>query len=120
MSDNSILWLVVVTIILMIFISGCATKEPIPRKTPVQVLEKITLNVCQTDSENADYWRNNKVNLFSKAGGLAAGATKVGELPSCLSLNLDVLQKQTVGGVEFYKVRYSSLQGWQTKRLLVG
>ena len=101
-------------------ISGCVQKETKNQQVSEQILEKITLNVCQTDPENADYWQTTKVNLFSKAGGLSVGATKVGELPSCSSISLDVLQKQTVDGIEFYKVKYGAVIGWQTKRLLVG
>lgn len=82
--------------------------------------EKISLNICQTDSENKDYWSKTNINLFSQPGSIVAGATKVGDLPSCSSINLDVLDKEIVDGVEFYKVKYNNIVGWQTKRLLVG
>jgi len=92
-------------------ISSCAP----PEDKKQQVLEHITLNVCQTDSENADYWETTKINLFDKAG-----LVKVGELPPCSSIVLEVIEKQDIGGLEHYKVRYNSISGWQTKRLLVG
>ena len=107
-------------VIIAIFVIGCSTKQTQQADSNEAPLEKITLNVCQTDPGIADYWLTTKVILFSRAGGLSAGAKKVGELPSCSSVTLEVLQKETVDGVEFYKVRYNTVVGWQTKRLLIG
>lgn len=120
MKSRYLFTIIALVIVGVLFISGCVQKETKTQQVSEQVLEKITLNVCQTDPENADYWPTTKVNLFSKAGSISARAKKVGELPPCSSISLDVLQKQTVDGIEFYQVKYNSVIGWQTKRLLVG
>jgi len=109
-----------ISIIALFLINGCGQKNTSSPQPTEQVLEQITLNVCQTDPENADYWPTTKVNLFNKPGGIATGAVKSGELPPCSSITLDVLDKQTIEGIESYKVRYNNIVGWQTKRLLVG
>lgn len=75
----------------------------------------IIINLCEKDPENADYWIKTNINLFDKPAG-----AKVGEVPSCTSEKVEVLESEFVDGVEFYKVKWTSIQGWQTKRLLLG
>jgi hypothetical protein len=55
------------------------------------------------------------VNLFNKPGSIQRDTTKRGEFLPCSSINLDVLDKQTVDGIEFYKVRYKSQTRWQKR-----
>lgn len=96
---------------LVLAISGCVEE---------QTLEKLTINVCKVDPKNADYWRTQGINLFDKPGGIGEGAKLVGKIPACENVVVDVLEVREVGGVEYYKVKYGDLVGWQTKRLLSG
>ncbi len=86
----------------------------------LEYCKDIFLNLCLIDEENADYWTTTKVNLFDKPGGIQAGAKIVAELEACSSLRLEIIDKQTVDGLEYYRVKYQDKEGWQTKRLLVG
>lgn len=100
--------------------SGDDSTSSIPPKRSVTAIAQsplftITVNVCKSDPENADYWSNTKINLFDTPGGRISGT-----LPPCSSIKADVLETKTVNNVEFYKVRIESTVGWQTKRLLVG
>jgi len=88
--------------------------EPLEEKEIV--IETITLNMCKIDKENADIWIQGYVNLFNEPSGLKLA----GKLPPCSSINLEVLEKRNVDGLDFYKVRYGDVIGWQTKRLFIG
>lgn len=110
---------VVLLLLAALLVVGCAeSPEDVELETTPEkvVRETIVLNMCQTDPENADLWQGMNVNLLSGPAEYPIAA----ELPACSSLELEVLEKRTVDGVEFYRVRYGSMEGWQTKRLLTG
>ena len=115
-------WILIIIFGFLMFYWGTNFYNTSPTVRPASVQSgsepisgRIDLNLCETDPENADYWAKTKVNLFNVPEG-----TKVGDLPACSSLSLEVLSKQTVNGIQFYKVKYNSFVGWQTKRLLIG
>jgi hypothetical protein len=117
-------FLTVVIVLVSLAILG-AVFNPKPQSVPPAPVqqtpaEQFTLNACKTDSANADYWAKTDITLFDVPGGVPNGAKFSGRLPSCQDLHIDVLDKQAVDGVDFYKVQYKGTSGWQTKRLLVG
>lgn len=80
-------------------------------------LDTIVVNKCKDDPENADYWRQG-INLLSDPA--LPTKEKTGEIPGCDDAVVDVLEKKVWDGVEFYRVKYGTEEGWQTKRLLTG
>ncbi|RME21219.1 MAG: hypothetical protein D6800_12295, partial [Candidatus Zixiibacteriota bacterium] len=63
--------------------------------------ETIVVNVCEQDPKNAADWRNSGISLFNDPE--APTKRKVGKIPACESITVEVLQKKTVDGVMFYK-----------------
>lgn len=90
--------------------------------TPEPTYEKITLNVCKVDPENADYWSEAEVNVWDKPGGLDTGAVVTDKLPACDDLVLEILEKEgrKEGYVPAWKIRYQSVEGWISKDILTG
>jgi len=88
------------------------------QKAPAKLVKKetIVVNVCEQDPDNAAYYRSSGINLFNDPG--ASTKRKVGKIPACESITVEVLQKKTVDGAMFYKIKYGSTIGWQTRRLL--
>lgn len=127
--------LLILLLIVILFIVGCNQEQydisksdgddtiKQPKEQEIEhleekegVIETITLNMCKIDKENEDIWIQGYVNLFKEPAGLKLA----GKLPPCSSINLEVIEKRNVDGIDFYKVRYGKVIGWQTKRLLVG
>ena len=82
----------------------------------LQAIETIVIDVCKEDPENADMWRQSGLNLFTDPS--SGQKKKVGKIPACESIKVDVLEKKVHDGVMFYRIRYESQDGWQTRRLL--
>lgn len=76
----------------------------------------ITVNLCETDLDNADIWQNTPINLFESPDS----STIITKVPACSNARLKVVGTKTYNGVEMYQVDYNSITGWQTKRLLTG
>jgi len=94
-------------IALALFFTGCSEPQE-------KTLEKIRVNVCSCDPNNADYWRSSGINLFKEPGSL----TRAGTIPACDNVVVEVLEKKTYNGREFYKVKYGGIEGWATKLVL--
>ena len=78
--------------------------------------EKLILNLCITDSENADVWEKMGINLWKDFDDPSTGSENI---PACESIEVEVLEKRNVNDVEKYKIKYGQVEGWITKRLLI-
>jgi len=81
------------------------------------ISEKLIINLCITDSENADVWKQMGVNLWKDFDDPSKGSENI---PACESIEVEVLEKRNVDDIEKYKVKYGQIEGWTTKRLLIG
>jgi len=107
--------LFVTLMVTMALFVGCGAdssdRQPRPKSK-----ETIVVDVCKEDPQNADTWRQTGVNLFTDPS--LSSKRKVGKIPACESITVEVLDKKNVDGIEFYKIKYGDQVGWQTKRLL--
>lgn len=78
--------------------------------------EKITINLCNRDPENADFWKRSGLNLFDPPCTMKRVAT----IPACKDVVAVVVDKGVCNNVEVWKIRVNGVEGWQTKRVLVG
>jgi enamine deaminase RidA (YjgF/YER057c/UK114 family) len=129
-------WVIIIGVIVFIGVIGSAgedktTKQPVQEQTQQTTQkidtttaekendfsEKIILNLCLTDPENADVWKQMGINLFKNIDDPLKGSENI---PACESIEIEVLEKRNINDIERYKVKYGKIEGWQTERLLMG
>lgn len=106
----------IVVLIIIGSIAGNGSQKATQAPTEPQIAS-ITLNVCELYPNSVDLWQMMPVTLFSQAGN--TGIT-MGRLKACDDIKLDVLETKIHGGIEYYRVRSGSVEGWNTKRVFVG
>ncbi|HOP07674.1 MAG TPA: hypothetical protein PLF13_10325 [candidate division Zixibacteria bacterium] len=118
--------LLVVLIVAFNLLSGCGSDSTDQKSNQTKQaqaraakpFDTIVIDLCKLDPQNADMWRQTGINLFSDP--TLGPKKKVGNIPACDGITVDVIDKKTFEGVEFYWIRYKKQIGWQTKRLLTG
>jgi len=84
--------------------------------------DAITINLCQSDPSNADYWQNERINLWQQPGGISANNQKVIDtLPACNNAKIIIIEQKRIQGIDYVRVQsllMLSKVGWITKRTL--
>ena len=60
------------------------------------------------------------INIWSKPDSAMKGSAKVGSIPDCQNIQVEVLDRKCSSvSIEFDLIRYEGLEGWVTRRILV-
>lgn len=88
-----------------------------PKQIVTSETEKLFINLCNTDKENAEYWKSNKINLIdlNSAGVINES---VGLIDPCSNLLVEIIDQRKINGINYLKIKYGNISGWQTERLL--
>lgn len=106
---------IIAVIIIFAYYAGNAPRERAP-KSIKKAIGKISVNLCATDKENSEYWQKNNVNLFSLENGKMI--SKVGEIPACSSIDVNVTDRTKFNGIEYLELEHNGVTGWQDSQIL--
>lgn len=79
--------------------------------------DKLSINLCNTDKENSDYWTTNKINLVDlDSSGIINQSIAL--IDPCSNLLVEIIDQRKINGINYLKIKYGNISGWQTERLL--
>lgn len=100
-------------------LTGSSEETNVSQTPPVQKVQSeyigkmLTLNSCELDSANADYWQDKEVNFWKDKEKSAVSF----KLPACDNLELEVIEHDEEN--KQFKVKYNEQEGWISEMQLI-
>jgi len=98
-------------ILAIVFTAGCTSETGnVVNREGLSIIETLTVNPCI----------GMPINVWSKPDSALRGAVKIGEIPDCQNIEVEVLDRKCSSiDIEFDLIRYKNTEGWVTRRLLL-
>ena len=100
-------------------LTGSSEEIDVSQTPPVQQVQSeyigeiLTLNSCELDSANADYWQGKEVNFWKDKEKSAVSFN----LPACDDLELEVVEHDEIN--KQFKVKHNGQEGWVSEMQLI-
>lgn len=100
-------------------LTGSSEEIDVSQTPPVQQAQSeyigkmLTLNSCELDPANADYWQGKEVNFWKDKEKSAVNFN----LPACDDLELEVVEHDEIN--KQFKVKYNGQEGWISEMQLI-
>lgn len=95
-------------------LTGSSEENNVSQATQSEYIGKmLTLNSCELDSANADYWQDKEVNFWSDKNKTSVSF----KILACDNLELEVIDHDEAN--KQFKVKYNEQEGWISEMQLI-